>query len=1236
MVEYPCNGGKWLNPTNTDTQGNYILIVPAGNYYLVTSPSCFGSNSSSFYPNEWWNSGSGTFNCNDGAEPLNVVALQTYSNHNFAVGPGAKLSGTVVALDTQEALVGACVSVVQDSCGGYNSSVFYVDQWWNPASGSFKCSGGQLETVNAYDQKAFHFVVPKGAKIIGNVIAEDDSQPIPDVCVNVTEAFCGGYWYTPSNSDSNGFYSLLVPEGSDFLYARPNCGNFDPLQAYLAEWWNTGSGSPGCNGADTINISSGEVGTSVTRNFALAEGFTISGRVTTADTNEGLANVCVNAQDGCEGIWQGGGNTDSQGYYSFNLTPGSYYIGIDMTCGGNNPPSVYLSEWWDGADGTPNCNESTPVDLTSSSQSGINFALARGGLIGGRVTTTDGTPVEGLWIHAFSSKCWNNHLGGDATDSNGEYWITVPDGDAYIQTCASCNHQNFEDKWWDEFTGTIDCGSAMPVQVESNGTASGNDFVLHAAPQVLSYFEVGPYSNNLLASFDVAPSYRKLIKKATVVGPSPANTHRYDFDLVNDFTDNSNEYGYRISWDYSFGPVQAEDFGDYTLTLTLFDGSVRTYHDVVYDKRSDVPGPVDSNTMNTIVHDDGSIDFQWAWPSEPWPKSYYYRLRIRSIDGQDQYFNSGIMAKGDPQLHVPVDSLSCLERGQTYKWFLRIMDSQWPYNVVWDSERVSLAYTNSLTSQRTSYVDVWQWDGKLALGFDVRSGSWDDISWARVVGPNSFFYEFDLVNDWSDISTETRTNRSWWKEFDPPFDFGEYTLQVEFKDGHTDELSKTIVGVPLALVPNDSLSYDLFEDGSMAFSWNLGAGDVNQRYNVRVRNLDGSREYVRTPNAIDFDSTSSSFLDLRALDFGETFKWFIRYYDQQSNNMITTDSVSFVYNPFNYQADWLKDTDGDGMNDGWENDHGLNYQVKDGDGDPDGDLLTNLEEYRNNTDPHVQDSDGDGMKDKWEVDNWLNPALNDALEDPDGDGFNNRMESIHGTDPNDKESRPITTTGVFRPSNGLIYLKSENNTGYADAELVYGIPEDIPVAGDWDGDGIDSIGIYRNGVFYLKNSNETGYADMVFAFGADGDLPVAGDWDGDGIDTIGVYRNGLFMLRNTNDSGSADMQFALGIPGDVPLAGDWDGVGGDSCGVFRPTNGLIYLKNDNATGYADIEIVFGIPNDKPIVGDWDGDHIDTIGVYREGAFLLRNSNETGYAELYFALGINGDVPISGKWALPKN
>ena len=223
------------------------------------------------------------------------------------------------------------------------------------------------------------------------------------------------------------------------------------------------------------------------------------------------------------------------------------------------------------------------------------------------------------------------------------------------------------------------------------------------------------------------------------------------------------------------------------------------------------------------------------------------------------------------------------------------------------------------------------------------------------------------------------------------------------------------------------------------------------------------------------------------------------------------------------------------------------------------------------------------------------------------------------------------TTGVFRPSNGIIFLKNTNTSGFADISLNYGLGGDYPITGDWDGNGTDTIGVYRDGSFYLRNSNTIGFAEIVFAFGQPGDQPVAGDWDGDGVDTIGVYRNGLFLLRNSNSAGIADASFLLGNPGDVGIAGDWNGDGSDTTGVFRPSNGVIFLKNASTSGFADVALNYGLAGDQPVMGDWDDDGIDTIGVYRNGQFLLRNSNTIGFAEIVFALGNPGDMPIAGNW-----
>jgi hypothetical protein len=119
----------------------------------------------------------------------------------------------------------------------------------------------------------------------------------------------------------------------------------------------------------------------------------------------------------------------------------------------------------------------------------------------------------------------------------------------------------------------------------------------------------------------------------------------------------------------------------------------------------------------------------------------------------------------------------------------------------------------------------------------------------------------------------------------------------------------------------------------------------------------------------------------------------------------------------------------------------------------------------------------------------------------------------------------------------------------------YGLKGDIAVAGDWNGDGIYTIGIFRNGVWYLDMDGDGRWSegDLMVEFGQEGDLPVVGDWTGDGITKIGVYRNGTFYLDTNNNHklDATDKVFQLGGPGDKPVAGDWNGNGVDKVGVYH-------------------------------------------------------------------------------------
>ena len=88
------------------------------------------------------------------------------------------------------------------------------------------------------------------------------------------------------------------------------------------------------------------------------------------------------------------------------------------------------------------------------------------------------------------------------------------------------------------------------------------------------------------------------------------------------------------------------------------------------------------------------------------------------------------------------------------------------------------------------------------------------------------------------------------------------------------------------------------------------------------------------------------------------------------------------------------DTDGDGMNDGWELAHGFNAKLNNfvggpanhhPDADPDADGLTNAEEEQLGTDPNNNDTDGDSVNDGDEYDQGSNPNdPNDNQPPPNG------------------------------------------------------------------------------------------------------------------------------------------------------------------------------------------------------------------------------------------------------------
>jgi len=178
----------------------------------------------------------------------------------------------------------------------------------------------------------------------------------------------------------------------------------------------------------------------------------------------------------------------------------------------------------------------------------------------------------------------------------------------------------------------------------------------------------------------------------------------------------------------------------------------------------------------------------------------------------------------------------------------------------------------------------------------------------------------------------------------------------------------------------------------------------------------------------------------------------------------------------------------------------------------------------------------------------------------------------------------LKTPGLFRQSDGFAYLRRSNTQGNADITFFFGNPGDVPIVGDYDGDGRDTLAIYRpsQGRVYIINKlgidgGGLGAADFWFELGNPGDQPFVGDFDGDGIDTIGMYRppTGQVFLLNSLAGGAADVTFSFGNAGDVMIAGDWDGDGVDTVAAYRRQSGTIHFKLRHVTGPADYSLTVG-------------------------------------------------------------
>jgi hypothetical protein len=220
---------------------------------------------------------------------------------------------------------------------------------------------------------------------------------------------------------------------------------------------------------------------------------------------------------------------------------------------------------------------------------------------------------------------------------------------------------------------------------------------------------------------------------------------------------------------------------------------------------------------------------------------------------------------------------------------------------------------------------------------------------------------------------------------------------------------------------------------------------------------------------------------------------------------------------------------------------------------------------------------------------------------------------------------PPADLAVWRPSSGYWYVM-----GVTQQQWGSGSNNDVPVPGDYDGDGKTDFAVYRPtsgaGIWCVVKSS-TG-ADEYYNFGTSGDIPRAADFDGDGKSDAALFRpsNGTWYIRYSTTGNLVTQQF--GISTDKPVPADYDGDGKADIAVFRDGTTPYFYSLRSSNGQLQ-SAQFGSTNDKAYPADYDGDGKADYAIWRQSNnnwYINQSSNNQTVNYSWGVFGQDTAVP----------
>jgi hypothetical protein len=480
--------GTLLTNTTTDATGSYTIIgLPTGSYRARTSNAIgYADEVFNDFPCAPCNLVTGT--------PINVTAPLTTTGVSFALGRGGRISGTVKDANTAAPLSGVLLQIytaanalvagaTTDAAGAFTTSVAlpggtyfartgsaggYLNELYSerpcPPVTCVATEGTPITVTPGVTTTGIHFTLTPGGRFSG-LVRSAAGAPL-SLTVEVYDTADALVASTTSAADGRYTTGPLLP-GTYFTRTRN-------AQGFVDEAYDNQACAP-CRAVDgtAVTVTAGATTNGI--DFTLDTGGRIAGTVTDG-AGAGQSGVGVLAYTPA-GTLVASTVTGGGGAYQIatGLPPGPYLVRTANSAG-------LIDELYDDVV-CPPCSpaDGRTVDVTAGAiASGIDFALAAGGRIAGRVTdVSTAAPRAGVGIDVFDTS--GNRVGFGATDAAGRYLSGsgLPSGRYFARTTPAFGHAKLYD---DLLCIACDPRTGTPIAVTAPAITDGIDFRLFAGP----------------------------------------------------------------------------------------------------------------------------------------------------------------------------------------------------------------------------------------------------------------------------------------------------------------------------------------------------------------------------------------------------------------------------------------------------------------------------------------------------------------------------------------------------------------------------------------------------------------------------------------------------------------------------------------------------------------------------------------------------------------------------------